>query len=35
MASFTIGAFSLDGVARATAADLDARYRLFARHARV
>jgi sugar/nucleoside kinase (ribokinase family) len=35
MASFTIGAFSLDGVARATAADLEARYRLFARHARV
>jgi cytidine kinase len=35
MASFTIGAFSLDGVARASAADLDARYRQFARHARV
>jgi hypothetical protein len=35
MASFTISAFSLDGVAKATAADLEARYRLFARHARV
>ncbi len=35
MASFTIGAFSLDGVARATPADLAERYRRFARHARV
>ncbi|MFM2163869.1 MAG: hypothetical protein RL325_306, partial [Planctomycetota bacterium] len=35
MASFTISAFSLDGVARASTADLEARYRLFARHARV
>jgi sugar/nucleoside kinase (ribokinase family) len=35
MASFTIGAFSLDGVSRATAEDLAERYRRFARHARV
>ena len=35
MASFTIGAFSLEGVARATSADLETRYRAFARHARV
>ena len=35
MASFTISAFSLDGVARASAADLEARYQQFARHARV
>ncbi len=35
MASFTIGAFSLDGVKRASAADLEARYKTFARHARV
>ena len=35
MASFTIGAFSLEGVARAGEADLAERYRRFARHARV
>jgi sugar/nucleoside kinase (ribokinase family) len=35
MASFTIGAFSLDGVARASAEHLAERYSRFARHARV
>jgi sugar/nucleoside kinase (ribokinase family) len=35
MASFTIGAFSLEGVARANATDLASRYQAFARHARV
>ncbi|MFM7051222.1 MAG: PfkB family carbohydrate kinase [Planctomycetota bacterium] len=35
MASFTISAFSLEGVARATEADLARRYAEFARHARV
>jgi sugar/nucleoside kinase (ribokinase family) len=35
MASFTIGAFSLDGVARASADQLAERYSRFARHARV
>jgi cytidine kinase len=35
MASFTIGAFSLDGVARVSADELAERYRRFASHARV
>lgn len=35
MASFTISAFSLEGVAKAGADDLAARYRRFAAHARV
>ena len=35
MASFTISAFSLDAVARASAADLEARYKAFAKVARV
>jgi hypothetical protein len=35
MASFTISAFSLDAVARANAADLEARYKAFAKVARV
>ncbi|MFM1823852.1 MAG: hypothetical protein RI967_2118 [Planctomycetota bacterium] len=35
MASFTISAFSLEGVAKAGADDLEARYRRFASHARV
>jgi sugar/nucleoside kinase (ribokinase family) len=35
MASFTISGFSLDAVARANAADLEARYKAFAKVARV